>query len=142
MKMFIVALSFLGLSIAGTANAATIVAGDKINFQKESAFVSAVFSKTLCLNGDVYEATITKCAKWQNDGQGERSCLETVKVQARQPMKSTTQRCAAYEGEAGEKTCVAWITVPFVQNPVRNVSFYNQDQELIKTATVTIPACH
>ena len=126
MKMFIVALSFLGLSIAGTANAATIVAGDKINFQKESAFVSAVFSKTLCLN----------------DGQGERSCLETVKVQARQPMKSTTQRCAAYEGEAGEKTCVAWITVPFVQNPVRNVSFYNQDQELIKTATVTIPACH
>lgn len=113
------------------------VTGDKIEFQADSAFVSAVFSKSLCLDGDTYRAVINKCTEWQNDGGGDRTCVATAKVEVAQPANSTRQRCAQYN----DGDCTKWITVAYNQSPVRTVSYYNSQDDLVKTATVTIPSC-
>lgn len=142
MKNLILAIS---LFVAGTAQASLMPVGDKIEFQANSTFVSAVFSKSLCLNGNTYEATINKCVEQRYRGDEEGfECVKFAKIQAFQPMKSTRQRCAEYTGK-DDKDCAKWITVPYVQKPVRTVKWYrvsnDGSDDYVKTTTVTIPAC-
>ncbi|TNF26602.1 MAG: hypothetical protein EP319_13485 [Deltaproteobacteria bacterium] len=136
-KLLIIAALF-----AGAASAS--VTGDKILFQKDSTFVSAAFSKTLCLNEEAaqYEAMVTKCIEWTNDD--DRNCLEYTKVFATQPQVSTRQRCAQFGGGDDDR-CMKWETVPFVQNRVRTVKWYRDndggDSTPYKVTTVVIPSC-
>ncbi len=143
MKLFILLAAVIGMNVA-SANAG-YVTGDKILFQADSTFVSAVFSKSLCLNGDTYEATINKCAEYRNRGNDEGlECVAFVKVKAFQPMVSTRQRCAQFESDSSGGDCAKWETVPFVQNPVRTVQYWagsDDSERVVKTAKVTIPAC-
>jgi len=125
--------------MSASAFAATY-AGDKIEFQADSAFVSAVFSKSLCLDGDTYKAVITKCTQWKNQ-HGESTCVASAKVAASQPAASTREICTARDGREGN--CTAWATVPYVQSPVKNVQVYSaNDGNLIKEFTVTVPSCN
>lgn len=132
MKSLVLALAFL----ASVAHAN--VTGDKIHFQSESTWVSAVYSKTLCLNGSNYEAVISKCVERRNND--DETCVRTIKVLATQPMNSTRLRCDAFAGR-DEGSCTKWVRVPYVQKPVRTVKFYTDRDQLIKTVKVTIPAC-
>ncbi|MCO4794006.1 MAG: hypothetical protein KC493_09850 [Bacteriovoracaceae bacterium] len=130
------------LAVLFSSTAFASVTGDKIHFQSDSTYVSAVFSKTLCLNGDTYEAMITKCMEWTNDD--DRDCVRYGKVFATQPMNSTRQRCAQYSGGDDDR-CREWVTVPYVQSPVRTVKWYRDSDNkdvLIRTEIVTVPACN
>ncbi len=135
------------LLMSGTAFADFYV-GDKIEFQGESAFVSAVFSKSLCLDGDTYRANITKCAKWNYaSGDKTETCAQYVKVEGAQPVNSTRQICAQYESDSSGGDCIAWKTVAFTQKPVRNVQLIKDtnssgDGEVVKSFTVTVPSCN
>jgi len=136
-KLLLIAALF-----ASTANA--YVTGDKIHFQADSTFVSAAFSKTLCLNEETenYEATITKCVEWTNDD--DRDCVEYGKFFAVQPMESTRQRCARFGGGDDDR-CMVWITVPYIQNRVKTVKWYrnnDDDSQPYKVTTVRIPSCN
>ncbi len=140
MKMLMILAAVLGMNTVN-AHAYEYVAGDKILFQSVSTYVSAVFSKSLCLNGDTYEALVNECTEWRNRGNDNGpECVAFKKVTAYQPMASTRQRCAEYTGR-DQNHCAVWETVDFVQSPVRTVKFYNSNDQLIKTAKVTIPAC-
>lgn len=131
MKKFL-ALALLFISVSASA----YVTGDKIHFQKDSTYVSAVYSKSLCLDGDTYRAVISKCLQWSNGD--DRTCLRTGKVRATQPMVSTRQRCAVQ----GEDRCQRWETVRYVQDPVRTVTFFNSNGDELKTETVIVKACN
>lgn len=137
-KLLLIAALF-----ASTANA--YVTGDKIEFQAHSTWVSAAFSKTLCLNEatDNFEATITKCVEWTNDD--DRDCVQRAKFDVEQPRVSTRQRCAQYGGGDDDR-CMEWETVPFIQNRVKTVSYYrNSDDDSstpYKVETVVIPSCN
>jgi len=136
MKLIALLATLLSFS---SAFAYTSVSGDKIHFQSESTYVSAVFSKSLCLDGDTYEAVINKCVEWTNND--ERRCVRNIKITAYQPMKSTRQRCAEFGG-GDDKDCTRWETVAYVQSPVRTVKFLDEDDRVIKTQKVTVPACN
>lgn len=133
MKSLVLALAFLAATVTH-AN----VAGDKIHFQSDSTWVSAVYNKSLCVNGNNFEALITKCV--ERTGGDSDSCIRTIKVRATQPINSTRLRCDAFAGR-DEGTCRKWVRVPYVQKPVRTVSFYTDRDQLIKTVKVTVPAC-
>lgn len=137
MKNLVIGLALLS-SASAFAERDTYFTGDKIEFQKDSTWVSALYSKTLCLNGDTYEAIITKCAEYSNDD--ERRCERTIKVKAFQPMVSTRQRCDRFGG-SDDNRCDRWVTVPFVQNPERIVKFY-EGSTLVRTQKVVVPACN
>lgn len=139
MKMLMILAAVLGMNSV-SAHAAEYVTGDKILFQSVSTYVSAVYSKSLCLNGDTYEAQVNECTEWRNRGDNGPECVATRKVLATQPMVSTRQICTREGGRDGG-VCLNWETVEFVQSPVRTVKFYNSHDQLIKTAQVTIPAC-
>lgn len=143
MKTLMIIASLL---MSGVASA-DYYAGDKIEFQAESAFVSAVLSKSLCLDGDTYRATITKCGEWKESNGGETTtCVKYVKVEGAQPVVSTRQRCAQYESDSSGGDCIAWETVPYVQKPTRNVQLIQDSNtgadKVIKTFSVTVPACN
>lgn len=137
MKMAIISIITL---IAGFAHAGA-VSGDKILFQKHSTYVSAVYSNTLCLDGDMYRAVITKCTKRSSSDDGD--CLATKKVSATQPMYSTRKVCAVTGGN-DENYCRRFTTVEFYQSPVRTVKFYSgsDDRHLVRTEVITIPKCN
>lgn len=112
----------------------TYVTGDKIEFQSESSFVSAVFNKTLCFDGADYHAMITKCVQWSNDGD---TCTERARVAATQPAQSTRLRCAYYEGD----DCADWDRVSFYQSPNLTVRYYDSGDRVVKTENVTVRSC-
>ena len=118
------------------------VTGDKILFQKDSTYVSAAFSKSLCLNGETYEAMIRKCFEWRTSDD-DRRCVDWRKVKAFQPMHSTRQRCATFGGGDDDR-CTSWVTVPFYQSPERTVTYYNNndDNDIVKVEEITIPNCN
>ena len=115
----------------------TSISGDKIHFQSESTWVSAYYSKSLCLDGDTYKATIRKCMEWSNDD--DRNCLRYGKIQATQPMESTRLRCASWGSD--DEPCQRYVRVRYYQNPVKEVEFNDEDGNVLFTRTVTVPNC-
>ena len=142
MKTVLLALVLLTSSLTAKAD---FVTGDKIEFQANSTFVSAVFSKTLCVDGNNFQAVINKCVQRVEQGEREGDCLKSVKILATQPLHSTRERCAAYESDSSGGDCARWETVAYNQSPVRTVKFYKDSNTgadtLVKTISVTIPAC-
>lgn len=117
---------------------ASVFAGNvvgHIHFQAESTYVNAYYSKSLCVDGDVFKATITKCLDWSRGD--ERRCLRRGKVQATQPMISTRQRCARFSGDS----CRAYETVTYKQSRNVLVKFYNNSDDLVRTEMVRVPDC-
>lgn len=140
MKFAMIAIATL---IAGFANASQsdlTIKGDKIIFQKESAYVSAAYDKSLCLAGNTFKAVVTKCVATAKNASGNDVCVQTAKVAATQPVKSTAQRCVEFTG-SDKQNCAKWETYALVQSPVRNVQWINESHTVVKTATITIPAC-
>ncbi|MEC7275899.1 MAG: hypothetical protein VXV96_06230 [Bdellovibrionota bacterium] len=131
MKKLIVAAALLSSS----AFAGSIVG--HIHFQSASTWVNAYTSKSLCLDGSTYRATVNKCLRYERDG-GERTCVRRGKVAISQPMESTRQRCA----RMSDDTCVSYETVRYVQSPNVLVKFYDNDDNLVRTKTVTVPSCN
>lgn len=123
-----------GLLLGASAFAQDTVTGDKILFQAESTYVSALYNRTLCLDGEMYRAIITKCVAF--DRSEDRECIRYGKVAAEQPMYSTRQRCSGFSGDE----CEGYETVPFYQSPVRTVKFYRND-DLVKTMEIAVPSC-
>lgn len=109
--------------------------GDKILFQRDSTFVSANYSRSLCHDGQDYLAMIRKCAIRSNDSEGK--CLEYQIFRASQPMESKRRRC----NKLRDDRCVEWIEVPFNQSPKRIVIIKNHDDEVIEKKKVVIPKC-
>lgn len=122
----------------GSVSASAMVMGDKIHFQNNSTWVSSVYNKSLCLDGDLYEAVVSVCTKWSGNSD-DRNCVRRAKKKIFQPMTSTRQRCAQYTGRDGN--CSKWITVDYTQDRVKEVSFYDSNDNLLYTKTVTIPDC-
>jgi hypothetical protein len=130
MKSLIAALALVSTS----AFAGSVVG--HVHFQADSTWVNAYYSKSLCLDGDTFRATITKCVKYSNGD--ERRCLERAKFQAAQPQSSTRQRCARFEDD----NCAEYITVPYFQSENITVKFYDNDDNLVKTKDITVPSCN
>ncbi len=132
----------LAVALMASAAASAGVSGDKIHFQSISTWVSAVYSKSLCLNGDTYEALVNKCVEYRNAGDGDRICTRSVKAKAFQPMHSTRKVCARWTGR-DDSNCVEYKVVPYVQKRVRTVTFYrdNDSGTPIRTQKVVIPNC-
>lgn len=129
-------------SLMVSTSAFGYVTGDKIEFQSVSTFVSAAFNKSLCLDGDTYNAVVTLCTKWETSDD-DRKCVASAKFAVSQPMTSTRQRCAAWNG-GDDDNCTKWVTVPYVQKPVREVKYYrnnDDDSAPYKTEIITIPSC-
>ncbi|MCR9204352.1 MAG: hypothetical protein NXH75_07240 [Halobacteriovoraceae bacterium] len=130
MKSLIAAIALVSTS----AFAGNVVG--HIHFQSESTWVNAYYSKSLCLDGDTFRATITKCMEWSNGD--DRRCVRRGKVQAAQPQESTRQRCAS----RNDDTCTEWETVRYFQSENVTVKFYNNDDDLVRTKNITVPACN
>ncbi len=116
------------------------MSGDKVHFQAASTWVNAYYSKSLCFDGENFEATVQKCVKWESGD--ERRCLKTVTYTATQAQESTRQRCASYEG--GERNnCTSWETVRYFQDDVKTVKFFSDEdhQDLVKTVRIQVPTC-
>ena len=116
------------------------ITGGHIHFQSDSTFVSAVCSKTLCLDRDRFHAVINKCVARVEQGAREGECLRTEKAVATQPMNSTRMRCEVFSG-TDQKTCAKWVEVPYVQKPVLEVNYVDKDNRIIDRKTVVVPAC-
>lgn len=110
--------------------------GDKIQFQKHSTWVSVVYNKTLCIDGETYFSDIRKCLEWERDSD-DRVCKKYGIVKATQPMHSTRQRCA----QRNDDRCTEWETVKFTQKPVKEVSFLDEDGNVQYSKTYTVPNC-
>ena len=126
------------LALVSTSAFAGPVVGH-VHFQADSTWVNAYYSKSLCLDGDTFRATITKCVEFSSaSNNDERVCLRRAKFQAAQPQSSTRQRCARYE----EQNCVEYITVPYFQSENITVKFYDNKDNLVKTKNITVPSCN
>ena len=130
MKSLIAALAL----VSTTAFAGSVVG--HVHFQSESTWVNAYYSKSLCLDGDTFRATISKCLQWSNGD--DRRCVRRGKVQASQPQESTRQRCAS----RSEDGCRAWETVRYYQSENITVKFYDDDNNLVRTKNITVPSCN
>lgn len=107
-----------------------------IHFQKASTWVNAYYSKTLCLDGDTFKAVVRKCVDWSNDD--DRNCTSYKKVMISQPQESTRQRCAS----RNDDRCTSWETVRYFQSENVTVKFYDNDDRLVRTKEITVPACN
>lgn len=135
MKAVILSLIFLAsLAHAGVGG----MQGGHVTFQRESTFVSPLFSKSLCFDGSDFHAEIRKCAKWDLSDD-DAKCVRYEKVKAVQPMISTRQRCDQYGGR-DDGRCLKMITVPFIQKPERKVQIVEDDQ-VIKEIMVKVKDC-
>lgn len=134
MKALISTMAFLvSLSAFG------YMTGDKIHFQKDSTWVNSYYNKSLCLNDqDVYEAVVSVCTKYVNNGSDDRTCVRRGTKKIYQPMVSTRLRCDDWSGD----NCSSWVRVDYVQSPKRTVKFYNDKDQLTKTASYTIKSCN
>ncbi|CBW25708.1 putative exported protein [Halobacteriovorax marinus SJ] len=130
----LLALTSILLSTASFA----YVTGDKIHFQKDSTYVSAAYSKSLCFDGENFKANIRKCTRWTTND--ERRCTRYGVFAATQPQESTRKRCARWGGR-DDSNCLKWETVRYFQSEVRTVKFYGQNDDLRKTETIVIPTC-
>ena len=117
------------------------MSGDKVHFQTASTWVNAYYSKSLCFDGENFEATVSKCVKWETSDDNRR-CIKTVKYTATQPQESTRQRCAAFSGGEDDR-CTSWETVRYFQDDVKTVKFYSDEdhQDLVKTVRIQVPSC-
>jgi len=129
-SLILVALIGFSSANAGIGGAS----GGHVNFQRESTFVSPLFSKSLCFDGVDFHADVSKCVKWSNDD--DRDCLEKVKVHAVQPQESTRERCDKYN----DNRCELWKTVPFIQSEVRKVDIIENDR-VVANKFVKVKQC-
>ena len=107
-----------------------------IHFQADSTWVNAYYNKTLCVDGDMFNATVTKCLEWERDGD-DRVCATRGKVAISQPMSSTRQRCASYSDD----NCSSYETVSYEQSRNVTVRFFNNSDDVVRTKTITVPNC-
>jgi len=122
--------------LASTSTFASVVG--HIEFQKASTWVNAFYSKSLCLDGKTYKATVSTCLKYENQGGDEgRVCVKRGKKNISQPMVSTRLRCNGYSSD----DCVSYERVAFVQSPNITVKFFNNQDDLIRTEEITVPSC-
>lgn len=106
-----------------------------VHFQKASTWVNAYYSKSLCLDGDTFRATVSMCLEY---GQGdERPCLSYGKVKISQPQESTRQRCASHS----EGDCQEWETVRYFQSENITVQFTDRNGNVTGTKDITVPNC-
>lgn len=132
------------MGLMSFAASADYITGDKIHFQANSTWVSAVYSRSLCHDGENFYATVATCIEYREDSNGDRECAKRGSVPAVQPMVSTRQRCAKTDDD--DNDCVKYETVEYAQSPVRKVKFYesedDDDGRLVKTETVIVPNCN
>lgn len=107
--------------------------GDKIHFQEESTWVSVLYNKSLCHDGQDYWARVQKCAVEANDN---GKCLERQKVQIRQPLRSSKKRCK----RSTRSQCVVWEDVPYIQAPKRIIE-KQEGRARVQTIRKTVPRC-
>lgn len=138
MKVLLILAALVSTSaFAGFPLNTDYTTGDKILFQRDSAWIS-IFNKSLCRNGGQFEAVIKKCMKYSNPE--ESNCTQEEAVFVTQPVNSTVAKCVAYTGRE-KSNCVKWVAAPFVQSPVMNVNYYNSHDQLLRTDVMTVPAC-
>jgi hypothetical protein len=122
-------------ALASTSSFAGVVG--HIHFQKASTWVNAFYSKSLCLDGKTYKATIATCLKYENNGDEGRTCVKRGKKNVSQPMVSTRLRCNGYSDD----DCVSYERVSYVQSPNITVKFTDRDGDLVRTEEITVPSC-
>lgn len=131
-------VSLVILLSASYASAYDIV-GDKIHFQQDSTWVSALYNRTLCHDGETYYAEVSKCVEW--GGRGGDECTRREKGPIFQPITSTRVVCKEYRGR--DDRCVEWETIEYHQSPTMVVEFYSErGNRLIKKETITVPVCN
>ncbi len=133
------------LAFSSTAFASSMITGDKILFQKESAFVSAVYSKSLCFDGSAFHATVKKCVKYDSNSSDDRGdCRQYASVDAVQPAKSVRQ-VPVYESGSDDSMIIGYKNVALNQSSTLNVKEYRQSSDgsndLIRSYSVTVPSC-
>lgn len=130
-------------AFSSTAFATTNIVGDKILFQKNNTYVSAVTSDSLCFDGDSFRATFTVCEKFVTTGSQDGKCLKSATVNGVQPAVSTRQ-VPVFSGP-NDDTVDSYRTVKFVQSPNLNVKEYfvptSGSSKLVKSYSVTVPSC-
>jgi len=129
-SLILVALIAFSSANAGIGGAS----GGHVNFQRESTFVSPLFSKSLCFDGVDFHAKVKKCVKWTNDD--ERRCIESETIEAVQPQESTRERCDKYTDDG----CQLWKTVPFIQSEVRKIDII-EDDRVVANKFVKVKEC-
>lgn len=128
------------LMLVGSSAFAWTPTGHHIHFQSASTWVSVFNSSNgLCLDGDMFRAKITKCAKYNNDDR-QNVCKEKVTAWYTQPVASTRTICVDERGESG--TCYEYATVPYVQSPDRTVVWEADRGGATRTETVRVPDCN
>lgn len=133
--------SLIVLAALASTSAFASVQGH-IHFQKASTWVNAYYSKSLCLDGKTYKATISTCLKYERDSDDDRRCVKRGKINVTQPMVSTRLRCNGYSNGSDED-CTSYERVAYVQSPNITVKFFGGDDndQLIRTEEITVPAC-
>lgn len=112
--------------------------GGSILFQRESTFVNAAYSSTLCLNrADVYEAVVHFCESQRTETE---SCRQLVRKRIFQPRVSTRLICADRSLRDGE-SCPQYTEVPFVQERERYL-VRRVDSRVVEERTFVIPYCN
>lgn len=117
------------------------ISGGHVYFQRDSAYVPP-WSRSLCHNNFEFKAVINKCVEWNESGD-KSTCVTFEKVEATQPMESTSQRCKKYSTGGDQKYCEQWETARLFQGPVRTVNIVEgSDNEVIGTKKMVVPQCN
>ena len=111
------------------------ISGGHINFQRNSTFVNALYSKTLCHDTYEFRTMSMICKKWSSDS--DRECILKVLEEITQPLESTRERCK----ERSDRKCVEWETIRFYQSPDRTIKILDDSRNVIKIKKLTIPIC-
>lgn len=116
-------------------NASTYIEGDTIHFQEHSMWVRASINKSLCFDGNYYQAIVALCVDFDH----ERGCTQTQRTRVYQPEISTKHRCI----RPTERGCDEYEEVLFRQNPVRNITLKDQRSSgsVLARAKVRIRSC-
>lgn len=113
------------------------IIGDKVHFQKNSTWVSAAYNRTLCLNNEIYEAYVPQCLKYSGR-HDDRHCIKRGKKKIYQPVASKRQRCSNHQ----DNQCNIWETIDYIQDPVKELKFYDDNNNFEFSKTILIPYCH
>jgi hypothetical protein len=140
-NLLIVIAALISTSAFALPFNAKSMSGDKVHFQAASTWVNSYYSKSLCFDGENFEATVQKCVKWESSDDN-RVCVKTKTYTAVQAQESTRQRCAARNGGEDDR-CTSWDTVRYFQNDVKTIKFFSDEdrQDLVKTVTIQVPSC-
>ncbi len=130
MKKLILAAAIVISSIAGADTG-------HVHFQKASTYVHPVYNKTLCFDGENFNARVNKCLRFS--GRDNDTCTRWGKKTITQPMESTRKVCV---DDGGRGQCRDFETVSYVQSRTRIVNYYGpRGNRVIRTEKVRVPSC-